>query len=171
MVGWERVNSSEVEMSEERKVVPQLLALFQRPDGRLDASYYHADVKLPEVIGAPNAVNSVKDLDTLLDDLHDYMSHPETKRYPEDVGRLLIRIQNGREWLKYIGPGGDFMRGLAHTIEGIVSFNLEPGANPPTAEELERWRVEQLDDAGLLGPPEGEELREGYIPPDEDEEV
>jgi hypothetical protein len=56
-------------MSEEREVLPQLLATFQRPDARLDATYYHADVRLPEAIGAPNAIGSVKDLDTLLHDL------------------------------------------------------------------------------------------------------
>jgi hypothetical protein len=143
-------------MSEEREVVPQLLATFQRPDGRLDATYYHADVRLPEAIGAPNAINSVKDLDTLLHDLHRYLSHTEYQRHPEEVGRLMIRIQNGSEWLKYIGPGGDFMRGLAETIEGIVSHNLEPGANPPTPEELEQWELEGRDAAGEFDPPDEE---------------
>jgi hypothetical protein len=84
----------------------------------------------------------VKDLDTLLHDLDGYLSLPEDQRRTEDVGRLMIRIRNGREWLRYIGPGGDFMKGLAATIEGIVSLNLEPGANPPTAEELELWELE-----------------------------
>jgi hypothetical protein len=94
----------------------------------------------------------VNDLDTLLHDLHGYLSQPEDQRHPEDVGRLMIRIQNGSEWLKYVGPGGDFMRGLAATIEGIVSLNLEPGANPPTAEELELWELEGRDIAGEFDP-------------------
>jgi hypothetical protein len=104
-------------MSEKREVVPQLLATFQRPDGRLDASYYHADVRLPEAIGAPNAINSVKDLDTLLHDIHRYLSQQLYPRHPDEVGRLMIRIQNGSEWLKYVGPRGDFTKGLAATIE------------------------------------------------------
>ena len=140
-------------MSEEREVAPQLLATLQRPDGRLDATYYHADARLPEAFGAPNAINSVKDLDTLLHDLDGYLSLPEDQRNLEDVGRLMIRIRNGREWLRYIGPSGDFMKGLAATIEGIVSLNLEPGANPPTAEELELWELERRDNAGEFDPP------------------
>ena len=68
----------------------------------------------------------------------------------------MIRIRNGREWLRYIGPGGDFMKGLAATIEGIVSLNLEPGANPPTPEEQEQWELERRDDAGEFDPPHEE---------------
>jgi hypothetical protein len=141
-------------MTEKREVVPQLLATFQRPDGRLDASYYHADVRLPEAIGAPNAIDSVKDLDRLLHDIHSYLSQHDNSRHPDEVGRLMLRIQNGREWLKYVGPGGDFMRGLAATIEGIVSHNLEPGANPPTPDKLRQWEVEGRDDAGEFDPPD-----------------
>jgi hypothetical protein len=141
-------------MSEEREVAPQLLATLQRPDGRLDATYYHADARLPEAFGAPNAINSVRDLDMLLHDLDGYLSLPGDQRNLEDVGRLMIRIRNGREWLRYIGPGGDFMKGLAATIEGIVSLNLEPGANPPTAEELELWELERRDNAGEFDPPD-----------------
>ena len=81
-------------------------------------------------------------------------SHCRKISHPEDVGRFMIRIRNGREWLRYIGPGGDFMKGLAATIEGIVSLNLEPDANPPTAEELELWELERRDIAGEFDPPD-----------------
>jgi hypothetical protein len=49
-------------------------------------------------------------------------------------------------------PGGDFLKGLAATIEGLVSLNLEPGANPPTPEELALWELEGRDIAGEFGP-------------------
>jgi len=74
-------------MSEEREVAPQLLATLQRPDGRLDATYYHADARLPEAFGAPNAINSVKDLDMLLHDLDGYLSLPENQP-PRGCGPL-----------------------------------------------------------------------------------
>jgi hypothetical protein len=31
-------------------------------------------------------------------------------------GRLMIRLTNAHEWLKYINPGGYFMKGLAEKI-------------------------------------------------------
>jgi hypothetical protein len=47
------------------------------------------------------------------------LQRPE-KNTPVEIGQLMIRIRNAHEWLNYIGPSGDFMSGLAETIQGIV---------------------------------------------------